>query len=104
MRKKDTKHGSEAQVKERVEFKTPSLYQVFLLNDDYTTMEFVIHVLEKIFRKPPAEAAQIMLHVHKNGRGLAGIYPRGIAETKVAAVQETAQLNSFPLKCIMEKE
>jgi ATP-dependent Clp protease adaptor protein ClpS len=98
------KHGY--QTAEKTELKTdrPSRYNVFLLNDDYTTMEFVIHILEKIFQKNRTEAAQIMLHVHKMGIGLAGIYAREIAETKVEAVHRTARENEFPLKCIMEKK
>jgi ATP-dependent Clp protease adaptor protein ClpS len=98
----DTNEGLE--LKERQEIKSPSLYKVFLINDDYTTMEFVVHVLEKVFHKPPVEAAQIMLHVHKNGKGLAGIFTREIAETKTATVVELAQQNNFPLYCTMEKE
>jgi ATP-dependent Clp protease adaptor protein ClpS len=82
----------------------PSLYKVFLLNDDYTTMEFVVEVLERVFGKSTVEATQIMLHVHRNGRGLAGIYTREIAETKIAQVHKLAQDNGFPLKCDMEKE
>ena len=89
---------------ERQEVKSPPLYKVFLINDDYTTMEFVVQILEKVFHKPPVEAARIMLHVHKNGKGLAGVYSHEIAETKIAAVHELALRNSFPLKCAMEKE
>ena len=96
--------GEDFEIKEIQETKPPPLFKVFLLNDDYTTMEFVVHILENIFRKSSVEAAQIMLHVHKNGKGLAGIYTRGIAETKVAKVDELAKLNEFPLKCSMEKE
>ena len=83
--------------------KMPSLYNVYLLNDDYTTMEFVVHLLEVIFHKSPAESTQIMLLVHKKGKGLAGIYPREIAETKVNAVHQLARQNSYPLKAVMEK-
>ena len=96
--------GEGLEAKERQEVKSPPLYKVFLLNDDYTTMEFVVQILEKIFHKPPVEAARIMLHVHKNGKGLAGVYSHEIAETKIAAVHEIAIRNSFPLKCAMERE
>jgi ATP-dependent Clp protease adaptor protein ClpS len=67
-------------------------------------MNFVVHILAKIFRKPPVEATQIMLHVHKNGKGLAGVYTHEIAETKMASTHESARQNGFPLKCTMEKE
>jgi ATP-dependent Clp protease adaptor protein ClpS len=82
----------------------PSLYKVFLLNDDYTTMDFVVEILRKIFHKSLPEATQIMLHVHKKGSGLAGVYTREIAEMKISAVDELAREHGFPLKCIMEKE
>jgi ATP-dependent Clp protease adaptor protein ClpS len=98
------KADENAAVKEKEEIKLPSLYRVFLMNDDYTTMDFVIHILEQIFHKPPAEATRIMLHVHKNGKGLAGVYTRDIAETKIETVHELARQNGFPLKCTMEKE
>ena len=90
---------------ERAEQKTgkPHDYKVFLLNDDYTTMDFVVFVLEKVFRKSPVEATQIMLHVHKNGKGLAGIYIKDIAETKVDTVHKLAREQGFPLRCAMEK-
>ncbi len=94
----------ELELKERQEVKSPPLYRVFLLNDDFTTMEFVVHILETVFRKSPVEAAQIMLHVHKNGKGLAGVYTREIAETKTNAVVELSRQNGFPLQCSMEKE
>jgi len=86
------------------ETKKPSLYRVVLLNDDYTPMDFVVHILESVFHKSTLEATQIMLNVHKKGSGLAGVYTREIAETKVYAVLELAHKNKFPLKCIMEKE
>ncbi len=91
-------------IDEDTQIKTPSLYKVFLINDDYTTMEFVIHILENIFHKTSVEAAQIMLHVHKNGKGLAGIYTREIAETKSVTVIELSQQKGFPLQCALEKE
>jgi ATP-dependent Clp protease adaptor protein ClpS len=90
--------------KERQETREPTLFKVLLVNDDYTTMEFVVHVLEQIFHKSRAEATRIMLHVHKRGAGLCGIYTREVAETKVAAVHELAARNKFPLRCRMEKE
>lgn len=95
---------SAVQTETRQETGRPPLYRVLLLNDDYTTMEFVVHILENVFHKSPVEATQIMLHVHNSGSGLAGIYAREIAETKVHTVEELARKNKFPLKCIMEKE
>lgn len=90
--------------KKRQEVKSPPMYNVFLLNDDYTTMDFVVQVLEKIFRKPMVEATQIMLHVHNHGRGLAGVYTHEIAETKINTVHKLSQEKGYPLKCTMEKE
>jgi ATP-dependent Clp protease adaptor protein ClpS len=90
--------------KVRQETKEPPLYRVILLNDNYTTMDFVIRVLETVFTKPPAEAIQIMLSVHKKGSGLCGVYTREIAEMKVITVHDLASQSGFPLKCIMEKE
>lgn len=104
MDKKTVKTGEDVQVQERQDTESPSLYRVFLLNDDYTTMDFVVHILEKVFHKPLVEATRIMLHVHKNGRGLAGIFTREIAETKIDTVHEVAREKGFPLKCTMEKE
>ena len=100
----DSKYEEGVGVKERQETKKPSLYKVLLLNDDYTTMDFVIYVLESVFQKSSVEATQIMLHVHKKGIGLAGVYTREIAETKIAAVHDLANKKQFPLKCRMEKE
>jgi ATP-dependent Clp protease adaptor protein ClpS len=96
--------GQSTQEKTGQELKRPPLYRVFLLNDDYTTMDFVVFVLEKVFHKPAVEATQIMLHVHKNGRGLAGVYAKEIAETKVNDVLTLAREHEFPLRCSMEKE
>ena len=100
----ESRSGEGLELKEQQKTERPPKYKVFLLNDDYTTMEFVVYILESIFHKPSVEAARIMLHVHKKGMGLAGVYTREIAETKVAAVHGLAQENDFPLRCIMEKE
>ncbi len=93
------------QVKERVKTKKqePTLYKVVLLNDDYTTMEFVVQVLESVFQKSPAEAYQIMMHVHVNGRGIAGIYPWELAETKAETVIGMARDAGYPLKAVTEE-
>ena len=82
----------------------PPMYKVMLLNDDYTTMEFVVEVLVYVFQKSAEQATQIMLDVHRSGVGVCGIYPLEIAETKVDTVLRLAQENGFPLKCIMERE
>ena len=82
----------------------PPMYKVMLLNDDYTTMEFVVDVLVYVFQKSLEEATQIMLNVHRSGVGVCGIYPFEIAETKVNTVENLARENGFPLKCIMERE
>lgn len=83
--------------------KKPSLYKVLLHNDDYTTKEFVVQILQYVFHKESTEAVQIMLHVHKRGIGVAGIYTYEIAETKVALVENLAQQYEYPLKCTMEE-
>ena len=92
-------------VKERVQVqkKEPTLYKVVLLNDDYTTMEFVILVLETVFDRSPAEAYQIMMHVHVNGRGIAGVYTWEVAETKAEKVISLARESGFPLKAVAEE-
>jgi ATP-dependent Clp protease adaptor protein ClpS len=95
--------GGQVLEKQQVEVKRPQLYQVVLLNDDYTTMEFVVHVLESVFQKSPAEAYQIMMHVHVQGRGLAGVYPWEVAETKAETVISMARDAGFPLKAITEE-
>jgi len=95
----------EHEVKERVKPKKdePSLYKVVLLNDDYTTMEFVVRVLETVFDRSPAEAYRVMMHVHVNGKGIAGVYPYDIAETKVATVTTMAKEAGFPLRAAIEE-
>jgi len=83
--------------------KHPSMYEVILLNDDYTPMEFVVDVLIRYFNKDIEQANQIMMHVHRNGKGLCGIYPFDIAETKVMQVMNYSIKNGHPLQCKMEK-
>jgi ATP-dependent Clp protease adaptor protein ClpS len=84
--------------------KKPSLYKVLLLNDDYTPMEFVVHVLERFFNKGREEATRIMLHVHQKGVGICGVYTYEVAETKVTQVLDFARQHQHPLQCTMEKE
>ena len=83
--------------------KKPSMYNVLLLNDDYTPMEFVVTVLEKVFNKKADEPTQIMLHVHKNGIGVCGTFTYEVAESKCKAVLDMAKKNEHPLQCTMEK-
>lgn len=97
-------HGDEVLERTREEVREPQLFKVILLNDDYTTMDFVVHVLESVFLKTPAEAFRIMMHVHTQGKGLCGLYPHDIAETKVEAVHDLAQENGFPLRAAIEQE
>jgi len=92
------------ELSEEVRTKYPTKYKVFILNDDYTSMDFVIDVLMSFFHKSYAEAESIMLEVHKHERGLCGIYTKEIAETKVMQVIKKAQDNGFPLKATMEEE
>jgi len=91
-------------LKTRPRTRRPSMYKVLLLNDDYTPMEFVVHVLEKFFQKSRAEATEIMLHVHRRGVGVCGVYSYEIAETKVNQVMEYARAQEQPLQCTLEKE
>jgi ATP-dependent Clp protease adaptor protein ClpS len=90
--------------KPRTRTQRPSLYKVLLLNDDYTPMEFVVHVLERFFNKNREDATRIMWHVHQKGVGICGVYTFEIAETKVTQVTEFARQNQHPLQCTMEKE
>lgn len=87
----------------RPRVREPSLYQVIILNDDYTMMDFVVHVLEAFFHKTKEDATRIMLSVHQEGRGLCGLYPYDVAATKVVQVNDYAHKNEMPLKCVMEK-
>ncbi|TAL28291.1 MAG: ATP-dependent Clp protease adapter ClpS [Alphaproteobacteria bacterium] len=88
----------------RTKTKKPAMYRVLLLNDDFTPMDFVVHVLERFFGKNRQEATEIMLHVHRRGVGVCGIYTYEVAETKVNLVMDYARKNEHPLQCTMEKE
>lgn len=96
--------GGEVLERTRQQTKEPELYRVILLNDDYTTMDFVVEILEAVFNKQPAEAFRIMMQVHTQGRAQCGVYPFEIAETKVATVEDRARENGFPLKAVLEQE
>ena len=88
---------------ERVVTPPPPLYKVLLLNDDYTPMDFVIHVLQRFFQMGREQATMVMLKVHNEGAGLAGIYPKDLAETKVHQVRDFAREHQHPLQCVMEE-
>lgn len=100
----ERKAGGEVLEKTRQKTQEPTLYKVILHNDNYTTMEFVVHVLETVFQKSPAEAFRVMMQVHVEGQGLCGHYPWEIAETKASTVHELAQSQGFPLRASVEKE
>lgn len=100
----ENESGIQTISKERVRVKRPKKYKVLLLNDDYTTMDFVVMILEVVFRRSPSESVQIMLQVHNKGQGVCGVYPKQIAEAKIEAVHRKARDEGFPLKCIMEEE
>jgi ATP-dependent Clp protease adaptor protein ClpS len=101
----DQQHETDGAIKERVEPRKqePTLFKVVLLNDDYSTMDFVVHVLETVFQKAPAEAYGIMMQVHRNGRGIAGVYPWEVAETKVETVAMMARAAEYPLRATLEE-
>lgn len=96
--------GGEVLERTSQQTKEPELYKVLLLNDDYTTMDFVVEILESVFHKTPAEAYRIMIAVHTQGQGLCGVYPFEVAETKVATVVDRARGSGFPLRATMEPE
>ena len=96
--------GTAVITKTKTQTKKPSMYRVLLLNDDYTPMEFVVHVLERFFQKSREEATRIMLHVHRRGVGVCGVYTYEVAETKVTQVMDLARQNQHPLQCTIEKE
>lgn len=90
--------------KTKPQTKRPSLYRVLILNDDYTPMEFVVHVIERFFGKDHEAATRIMLHVHHHGMGECGVYTYEVAETKVTQVMDFARKHQHPLQCVMEKK
>jgi ATP-dependent Clp protease adaptor protein ClpS len=96
--------GTAVITKTKTKTKRPSLYRVLILNDDYTPMEFVVHVLERFFGKDHEAATRIMLHVHHHGIGECGIYTYEVAETKVTQVMDFARKHQHPLQCVMEKK
>ena len=96
--------GTAVITKTKVQTKKPSLYRVLLLNDDYTPMEFVVHILERFFAKSRQEATRIMLHVHRRGVGVCGVYTYEVAETKVTQVMDFARQHQHPLQCTLEKD
>jgi ATP-dependent Clp protease adaptor protein ClpS len=104
MAETDKQAGGEVLERTKQQTKKPELFKVLLLNDDYTTMDFVIEILESVFHKQPAEAFRIMMAVHTQGKGLCGVYPHEVAETKVETVVERARENGFPLRAAMEPE
>ncbi|WP_221299878.1 ATP-dependent Clp protease adapter ClpS [Muricoccus pecuniae] len=91
-------------VKARPRTRKPTMYKVLMLNDDYTPMEFVVHVLERFFQKNRDEATRIMLHVHRRGVGVCGVFTYEVAETKVTQVMDLARQNQHPLQCTIEKD
>ncbi|MGC8765592.1 MAG: ATP-dependent Clp protease adaptor ClpS [Brevinematia bacterium] len=94
---------SRTEIKEKPRLEEPKLYKVIIHNDNYTTMDFVVEVIVKVFHKVSSEATQIMLEVHNKGRGIAGIYPYDIAVTKVNEVHQLARQREFPLRCSVEE-
>ena len=100
---KDLELDGETAVATETDVAEPRMFKVFMLNDDYTTMDFVVYILESVFNKSPAEAVNIMLTVHKQGQGLCGVFARQIAEAKVLEVHQKAREDNYPLKCTMEE-
>jgi len=98
-----TEHDDGVITETEKKLEPPPMYKVLLHNDDYTTMEFVVQVLESVFHRNPTEATQIMLHIHKRGLGVAGVYTHEVAETRVAIVDAMARQHEYPLRCTMEE-
>jgi ATP-dependent Clp protease adaptor protein ClpS len=100
---KDSGTGTQTLVQSKPRLQEPPMFKVILLNDDFTPMDFVVHILSKFFAKTNEEATHIMLQVHQQGSGVAGIFSHEIAETKVYLVNDYSKKNKHPLKCVMEK-
>lgn len=100
----DVEQGAAVEPKRAQKLAKPRLWKVLLHNDDYTTQDFVVEVLQQVFRRSEPEAVTIMLHVHRKGVGVAGVYPYDVAETKVETVRSLARKREFPLLCTMEPE
>lgn len=103
MSRRDSELDREVVTETKKKLKRPPLYKVLLHNDDYTTKEFVVEILQYVFHREYGEAVQIMLHVHRRGIGVAGVYSYEIAETKVAMVESLAREHEYPLKCSVEE-
>ena len=99
---RERKHEPGVATKERTRTAKPPMYKVLMHNDDYTTKEFVVMVLQAVFHKGEAEAVRIMTHVHENGIGVAGVYTYEVAETKIAKTLQLAQSYEYPLQCSLE--
>lgn len=99
----ETAGGVKTLVKPSEKTKTPSVFKVIILNDDFTPQDYVVHILEKFFKKTREQATELMLQVHKKGMGIAGVYPLEIAETKTFQVNEYSKSHQYPLKCVVEK-
>jgi ATP-dependent Clp protease adaptor protein ClpS len=102
-RREDQASGTQTLVRPDTKTRLPKLYKVVLLNDDFTPRDFVVHVLVRFFAKSEPEATQLMLQVHHQGAGIAGVFPYEIAETKTYQVNHYAKQNQYPLKCVMEE-
>jgi len=101
--KRDDGSGVATRTRTERKLQKPRMYKVLLHNDDYTTMEFVVYVLQGVFHRSETDAVQIMLHVHKNGIGVAGVYTREVAEARITQVDALARSHEYPLRCSMEE-
>ena len=101
---RQVKKGGQVLTRKRAKLSAPGMWKVLLHNDDYTTQEFVVWILETVFRKPEPEAVRIMLDVHRKGKGIAGVYSYDVADTKVVQAKALAEVQEFPLLCTLEPE